>query len=163
MAKAKRSKARKGGKASNSQVAQGSTAGITVQHFTWGAIFTGSKTDILNAGLASPEQFKPRGRKEYKLPLNHAERYQEAVFGPNRGPIPPSWDADIEKEGGPEARGLYAVRVSYSHPKDMDIEKRTRAALKAWHVACDLLMRIPPRHLDVQLGIKAREIPVQDI
>ena len=127
---------------------------LTVETLTWGSFFEGSRADILKAGLAEPRHL-PRALgdsgPDYRLPLDHSEKYHEACFGPKFGPIPPSWDASVVQE----ERGLFAVYARFND-KDLDVRTRTERAMEALHTLTALLKDLPPVPINEQLGIKAK-------
>jgi len=127
---------------------------LTVKTYTWGTHFQGSRADILNAGLAEPRHL-PRALgaygPSYRLPLDYSEKYHEACFGPNFGPIPVSWDASVVQE----ERGQFAVFARFND-KDLDIRTRTERAMEVLNTLTALLQDLPPVPINEQLRIKAK-------
>lgn len=153
MATAKVQKGNKRGKGRRSQVQK---SGLTIGDYNWGSLFKGTKAALIKAGLVAPKDIPNRigWEKKYTLPLDHHERYTEAVYGPDTGPIPPSFKADISRTGTDE----YQVSVSFDYVRDLAVRERADQALTILRALISMVESIPPVPVSQQLGIKAQKV-----
>ena len=124
---------------------------VTARDLNWGAIFTGTKAALIRAKLVPPKyRFpSPNGKEgeKYTLPLDHHERYTQAVYGPNFGPIQPTWDARVISWGKDE----YEVWAQFNPEHDLNIRERAEQATIALQAALKMVQDIAPRPLSVSI------------
>lgn len=128
--------------------------GITVRDFNWGAIFTGTKAQLVRAGLMPAKGLKWKryeGSEHFRLPLNQTAGWTDACFFKwHLDVIPQAWDAHAVREDG-----RYSVSVTFDCVTDLNVEERTDIAVRAI-MACqpnalELVKQIPPVRLSVAL------------
>lgn len=135
-----------------------SQAAVTAEDFNWGTIFTGTKAALVKAGLMPQDCKIPKlGHvgEGYWLPLDWTERYNAACFGPDFGPIPPRWDAEVINNDGPQS---LSVRASFNPDQDLNVRERAEMATIALKAALRMVEEIAPRPLSVSIpaAIKAK-------
>lgn len=128
--------------------------GVLAQDLNWGAIFEGTRAQLVRAGLmpASGLKFKDGASGNYQLPLNRAEGYNDACFI-RRGErtIPQAWEARaMKRDGGSK---IDAVYVEFDTLRDLNVRERTEIAVAALERgdprALELVKQIPPVPLSV--------------
>lgn len=133
--------------------AAGALRGIAAEDFAWGCAFTGSRADLIRAGLIDAKHL-PTERKDtdYELPLNHKDGYYEACYGSRNFPIPPHYEAHASKRDGI----TYAVHVRFEITDD--VRGRMERAIRELErpdvnmsVLRSLILAIPPVPLSVAL------------
>lgn len=139
--------------------------GVIAQDFNWGAIFTGTKAQLIKAGLAEKGAFgKYRQSKqpEFWLPLNWGMGYDDAcyfVHGGKTDRIPQRWDARLCREIGGSG---WAVYVKFENVRDLNVQQRANIALAALDAgepnARELVAQIPPCPLSVAVPALIAEL-----
>ena len=165
--------------ANREKAARAMLRGVRVTDYAWGAVFEGTKSALVRAGLVSAALVPAKRKtKEFQLPLNHKDGYLDACYGPIGKAIPPSWSAkcvhedNYKNEIPRETKGnpLLNVFVEFNN-HDLEVRERAQRAIAELDsadmspkVLRVLILGIPPVPLSVQVPeqIKAaRKYPTE--
>lgn len=124
---------------------------VTAEDYNWGTIFTGSKAALIRSKLA-PAKFK--SGTEYRLPLDHSERYMIAMAtlpydGTPYGRVPQTWEATITHIEC--IKGQFSVMVDFDKTRDLNIRERADPVEVALKVLLKMVRDIAPRPLSAQI------------
>lgn len=144
MAKAKGSKRSKTGPRTAVKYTE-----LTVQDFTWGSTYIGTKESLIVAGLALPEHF-PRGGSGEGPQYDYPWDAMPDQFGMTR-------DAQVQHDDS----GLFAVWVKHRTEEMVMRHKVAAATTRLSEIYAEILEMVrglPPRPVSDILGIPARRL-----
>lgn len=147
-------KSRTKSKAATKQAKSRARKSITVQDFSWGASFEGTREQLIAAGLLSPKTKMPRrGEVNYTLPLNWDAGYEDAPFSIMLE-VPPKWEARLFPT---DESKVYDVWVEFNASKDLNVRERAEPILRMIDALRDAVERIAPVPLSVAVPAVLKE------